>query len=846
MPRSSVVLLVLALVACASPQVAPPPPAVLRVANGSPSPADVFVDGYLLAVAPPNRVRALTNLPAGPSDVTVAARDGSARLSRRVVLEPGRDVLVELAVSQPQAPAVPVTGVGALEIVNPHASSFTVLLDGDVLGTVFDKASRRFDDQVAGAHALLVTSAAGLVLSRLDVVVEPRQLTRVELAVPTGDLILTNGLDEDLAVTVEGRSVGSVSPGKPLRLPDLLAGRVDVEATGLKTFRRHRVQVVLHADEIREVSLAGAPGSVQVRNATRDEIELRLDGVLSTTVPSGHTTLVEGVTPGVHRLEATGRGSGLVIATELTLQQGEAVTWELDARYGVVTLQNDSGERQRVSLDGLEVAVLPPFRSIDLPAIRVGGHRVEAIGAKGGVLLQGRLEATAGGRALFVVPAGGVRLSLKNTLDEPVRVYRDAMWLAEVAAGAVRRLDNVPGGKFLLEAVGLRTERVVRRTVDATPEGVTWEIRAEIGTVTVHNESGERLKASPELAAQEDELAPGETARFALPPGRHRLVLAGVSSGLSYARAVDLKAGAAETWAIPRPKGTVQVFNRTPEAARLQVGRTDVGALPAGGSVVLKDVQAGRLGLVAQLETSGQVLRHAPFLQPGGLVHWELEREYARVLIENALNEPVRLEIDGQVWTRLDLGEARLLDKVAPGAHRFVGVGATSDARVEAELTVSATRDTRWTIEGTRGVAALTNHTAEPLAVDLGGRNLGTLGVGAVRRFSAPAGKALLILRGLSSQRVWRQWVILQAGRTWDLSVASLDARFRVTNRLDRPVTLAFAGHRVDDLAPGASLQFERACPHAKVELTATVDATTAHARTVACRINEELEWTIE
>jgi len=819
---------------------------VLRVANGAPSPADVFVDGYLLAVAPPHRVRALTNLPPGPTDVVVAARDGSARLSRRVVLEPGRDVLVELVVSQPTAPAVPVSGVGALEIVNPHASSFSVMLDGEALGTVFEKTSRRFDDQVAGTHVVLVTDASGLVLARLDVIVEAAQLTRVELAVPTGDLILTNGLDEDLAVTIDGHAVGSVAPGKPLRLPDLLAGRVDVEATGLKTFRRHRVQVVLHADEIREVSLAGAPGTVQVKNSTRDEIELRLDGALTTTVPAGHTTQLDGVTPGVHHLESTGRGSGLVMAAEINLQQGETVTWELDARYGVVTLQNDSGERQRVSLDGLEVAVLPPYRSIDLTAVRAGRHRVEVVGAKGGVHLQGQLEATAGGRALFVIPAGGVRLSLKNTLDEPVRVYRDAVWLAEVAAGAVRLLDNVPAGKFLLEAVGLRTERVVRRTIDAAPEGVSWEIRAEEGFVTVHNESGERLKASPELAAQEAELSPGETSRFTLPPGRHRLVLAGVSSGLSYARAVDLKAGATEVWAIPRPKGTVQVFNRTPEAAHLQVDKLAAGVIPAGGSIVLKDVQAGRLGLVAQLETSGQLLRHAPFLQPGGLVHWELEREYARVLIENGLDEAARLEIDGQVWTKLDPGEARLLDKVAPGTHRFVGIGARSDARVEAELTVSATRDTRWSMEGTRGVAALTNRTAEPLAVDLGGRALGTLGVGATRHYAAPAGKALLILRGLQSQRVWRQGVMLQAGRTWDLAVVSLDARFRVTNHLARPVTLGFAGHRVDDLAPGATLEFERACPHARVELTATADATTTHARTLACRVNEVAEWTLE
>ncbi len=838
----------LLLVACASAQVGTAPsPAVLRVSNATTSAADVFVDGYLLAVAPAGRVRSVSHLPTGPSEVSVVARDGSARLSRRVVLEPGRDVLVELNAVTPLAPLVPHSGIGGLELANPHASALAIFLDGESLGTVFEKSTRRFDDQMAGAHALLATDPEGVVLARFDVVVEPAQLTRVELDVPTGDLILANGLDEDLAVSIEGISAGVVAPGTSLRVPDLLAGRLDLEATGLKTFRRHRVQVVLHADEIREVSLAGTPGSLRVKNGTAEEIELRKDGALVATVPAGHTTVVDDVPPGRHRLEASGRLTGQLMAGDVTLEQGESVTWELDARYGLVTLRNDSSERQRLSLDGLEVAMLPPFRGVDLATVRAGAHAVEAVGSKSGARIRGSLEVSAGARALFVVPAGGVRLSLKNTLDEGVRVYRDATWLAEVDAGAVRHLDDVPGGAMLLEAVGLRTERVLRKNLDARDDPtLTWEIRREEGVVSVQNDSGERLRASPELSGQHESVGPGEVARFTLAPGRHRLTLVGVNTGLSYTHAVDLRAGALDPWVLSKPQGTLQVFNRTAEPASLQVNQQAAGVIPAGGSVVLRDVRAGRVGVVAKLEGSGQVLRHAPFLQPGGLAHWELERSYARVLVENGLGEAVRLEIDGQVWTRLDPGEARVLDKVMPGKHRFVGVGARSDTRVEAELDVSATRDTRWAIEGTRGVLAVTNRTAEALVVDVGGRALGSVPAGATKRFSAPAGKEALILRGATTLKTWRQWLTLSAGRTWDLAVDSLDARFRVTNRLAAPVTLAFAGRRVDTVAPGATLEFEEACAHATVELSATSADTTTHARKLACRINEVHEWTIE
>jgi hypothetical protein len=840
--------LLLFVLACASAPVVPPaPPGQLRVANSTPGPADVFVDGYLLAVAPPSTVRTLPPLPQGTLTVQVVARDGGARVSRRVVLEPGRDVLVELSLGTPGTPPAPLPGVGGLEVVNPHAATLTLVQDGEPLGTVFEHGTRRFDDLVAGPHVLLALGADGVVLSRVDVRIEPGQLTRLELAVPTGDLLLANGLDEDLSVTVAGRPAGTAAPGASLRVADLLAGRLEVEATGLKSFRRHRVQVVLHEDEIRTVSLAGEPGTVRVRNGSREEVEVRLDGRLVTTLPSGHVTRLDDVAPGVHRVEATGRTTSTLYATDVTLAQGESLDWQIDARYGLVSLQNDSAERQRVSLDGLEAAVLEPFRTVELVTVRAGRHAVEATGQKGGHTLRGSLEASPSARAVFVVPSSGLRLSLENTLDEPVRVYRDATWLTEIEAGAVRVLDDVPGGAFLLEAAGQRTERVVRRRVEGKPGStLVWILRVEQGSVVVKNGSGERLKPSPELAAQHGDLAPGETARFDLPPGRHRLVLSGAVSGLSYAHAVDLRAGDVDVWDLPRPLGTVQVFNRTPEAARLQLAKDEAGTVPPGGSVVLKDVPAGRLELVAQLATSGQVLRHAPFLQPGGLAHWELEREYARVLVENDLDEAVGLEIDGLLWTKLAAGEARLLDKVAPGRHRFVGRGVKSDVRVEAELDVSASRDTRWTVEGARGVAMITNHTAEPLAIELGGRSVGTVGVGAVRRFSGDAGKTRLIVRGLQSQHVWRQWAMLQAGRTFDVDVRSLEARFRVTNRLAVPATVAFAGRRLDQVAPGATLEFAMPCPHAKVELTATTADRTTHARTSACRTNEIHEWVIE
>ena len=47
-------------------------------------------------------------------------------------------------------------------------------------------------------------------------------------------------------------------------------------------------------------------------------------------------------------------------------------------------------------------------------------------------------------------------------------------------------------------------------------------------------------------------------------------------------------------------------------------------------------------------------------------------------------------------------------------------------------------------------------------------------------------------------------------------------------------------------LAPGATLEFEQPCPHTKVELSGATDDRITRARTVACRVTEVSEWTIE
>ena len=882
-PSGIFLLAALITVGCATTRPAARAPASLRVVNATTSAADVFLDGYLVGTAAPGRARILVGLAPGESQLRVSSQDGGPVLHRRIGLEEGRQLTVGLYVSgdtsldaKRQESDAPPAASGSLELKNPYPYVFDLSLDGSALGALFENGSRRFDGINPGDHELVVRSSEGLVRARMGITISPSATTALAVRIPTGQIELVNGLDEPLHVEVDGNPSGSVTAKTSRILAELPVGRHVVIATGDVSLRRYRVEAGVVEDTRRRIDLAGAPGDLLVTNRAREAFALALDDTAPRNVDPGAAISFRGLQPGTHKLSARGVKTSARLFHELRVEQGESFAWDLIQERGAVQVSNETSERQVVIVDGLEAVQIAPFRQAELPSLVVGERELLFVGATSQRRVETTARVTPVERSVVRILPSANSLALLNKLDEAVRIYRDGRFLTELGALDSQRIERIAGGDILLEALGLRSGRVYRERLSFSPrpgaaasveKGVPqsdaiWIIREAKSVLRITNQSGEALRAPPELSGSRRSIYDGETGDFTLLPGPRLVKLIGERTGFVYGASFPFPADTRQDWNITTPQGSLQVFNYTSEDAVIQVNGETIGEVKADGFVVFTGIAAGTMEAFALFSPSGQQLRREVTLQPGQRRIWELERGYARVLVINERDESVGLEIDGAIWTTLGPRERRLLSKVVPGRRQFVAIGVKTNSRSEATLDARTGQDTRWVIAPQLATLLVENRSPEALRVDINGQIVGRVEIGGAQAFPVRSGDVRLVFTGLDSLEHMRSWLFLHPDRSVDMLVRHLAPRFVIVNRLGRAQSLWMGDEGLGVLGPGESLTFDRVCPTEEAQLHAV--AVTAGAGSpllslgapkapkggrrvsLPCRANEQQTWIIQ
>lgn len=837
--------LALALLAgCAAPArpATVPSSAILEVANRTPRPQDIYVDGQRIGrVAPGARAR-FRALPA--RDVSLRAQPPEGGVTAETQARLAADTAAVWEVTAGDAPLAAPAGLGSLALTNALARDIEVSIDGVRVATLFVDERRLVPDVAAGPHAV---EAVALVDGRrvrrtLDIL--PDTVTPWTIAAPMGTLRVYNEWNEPAVVAVGGLAGGTVAPGELLVVPDRFIGMLSVEARGATTGAVARAELEIKPGEVTAWHLSQSGGAVLVVNRAGEALAVAVDGEGRGLVAPLEELRVEGLAPGAHVVEVGGADSGVRLSREVRLGSGEQAVWAVDPRFGAVRIVNTSPEAQALYLDGAPVRDLAPGETATLDAVKRGPHRLAAVGRasrqRQDFEVHARPEAT---ETWWLAGATGA-LVVDNRRDEALRVYVDAQPRGVVEAGQVYTLEDVAAGERLLEAVGQTSGTVFReRLVVEAAAAAIWTVRDPRALVVVENESGEVLRTGGRLAAQAPQVEEGERATFRLPPGPRRIALVGAESGFVYALETTLVEGESVAWSVTRAKGAVVIWNRSGEPLRLALDGEPLGTLEADKDVTLTDVRAGRHTVTADGQLSGAALRWPFVLAPDARTRWEVGPQLATVRVDNRTTEALEVSVDDEVWGRVEPGGLLNLSRMKPGPRALTARSLESGIRYGTELDVAVSRIAVWQVLPAEGTLVVTSDRPGPMELRVDGAPVGTTqGPGDPVTARAPAGTRVIHARALDERtHDFRTGVKVAPDRTTEVHVAREHARLDVVN--DTPWTLrVWVGDRLrGESPPGTTLRIADLPPREPVDVRVTSeDAARAWRRTLTLQPRED------
>jgi len=273
--------------------------------------------------------------------------------------------------------AAPGPLTGELQVHNERPQTITLYVDGQRLGDVLPRQTRRFAGVLNGVRQVAWSSGGRYESERITVGVNQRAVLRI--APITGSTLVLNRTGVEVRVTLRAGpggqpgavDLGRLRDGASAGSPELLPGSYLVTATPLG---RHAhlapvtTRATVVAGQVQDVVLAPMVGSVAVSNPSRRAATLWIDGRSSGRVPAGGRLLVEGVTPGTLSLQLR-QGNRVLAAMTARLVAGQRLVWDGHPApvvspppvvSGALELRNGSGHALTVAIDERELGRLRP------------------------------------------------------------------------------------------------------------------------------------------------------------------------------------------------------------------------------------------------------------------------------------------------------------------------------------------------------------------------------------------------------------------------------------------------------------------------------------------------------
>jgi len=413
----------------------------IRVANERPERLTVYVDARRVGEVPRRGDVTFTGIPEGERLVEVVGARSGATLSAHATVRP--DAAATATFRDPR---------GLLTVEN--RSGEPLAAQGPLAqqqGLIPPGGRARYALPPGRRTVRLLGRRSGLVYDRALDLVADAEATWV-VAAPTGTVIVHNGLDEAVAVAVDGQNHGALSPSQDLSLPGTPAGEHTLRAQGLRSGRLHTARRVLSPDGVARWELVEAPARLLVDNRGQEPLLVDLDGRPYGRVEGRARKIFGGLPVGRALVVATGVTTGVRQEVEVSLAPDRTDVLTFHPPYGTVIIDNTSGEAVRVVL-GRErlgrIAAGRPPTPIPVPA---GLRIVRLLREDSQYETTYRLQVQPSRSIHLAVRAVRAKLAVSNRGPETLTVWVGERSLGEVAPGASLLADDLAPGPVTLRA----------------------------------------------------------------------------------------------------------------------------------------------------------------------------------------------------------------------------------------------------------------------------------------------------------------------------------------------------------------------------------------------------------
>lgn len=331
----------------------------------------------------------------------------------------------------------------------------------------------------AGTQKLVVVGRETGLLYGRELVVEAGQSGRWTVSAEPAQILVWSRLDETVALSLDDRPMGTLSPNETVRLGELGPGRHTLQAVGLRSG-------VVRAEEIRarpgaetKVTLSTSLATIIVDNQADEQVEVVIDGAIYGRVAARTVKGFGKLSPGPHAVDLELLASHRTQRVALELREGQRARVVAEAPMSLLVIENAARQDVRVSVDGVVLRTVPADAGPTLVPVPAGTRLVQIERLSDRTQLGFKMKLFGDVAVHVPVPPRTVRLVVVNRSEVALSLSVDDHVLGTLAAKSSEMFEAVQDGDAWLRARGPdgKVTHEERRVMRAG-ETATWVLDA--------------------------------------------------------------------------------------------------------------------------------------------------------------------------------------------------------------------------------------------------------------------------------------------------------------------------------------------------------------------------------
>lgn len=537
-----------------------------------------------------------------------------------------------------------VSAGGILEMTNTSGEELEVFVNGNRVSLLAPDKTAQIDRLPAEEVVVLVTGTiTGTRQSRtIDLksaqtrwTVEADRGQKDALAlIPTGLLKIENKTDEPIKPYIDGQAQPIVWPGADATYSKITLGSHALRGDGTKTTLRVDGIVDVKPSVIGVFTVIRPDASLELTNKTAFLLDVFVENHGRLRLSPGDSKVVRNIIlkqVGVKTIDAMGR---LVDESRVTVTPGQTTQHIVSTPAGCLSVISELESTILIYDGSRRLGEVSAGGGSEFAGLPIGLTELKALDPDHKTVADIRLDIKSDSKNLWIIEKNNLRhgraemgsIAVFNKTSETVRLFVDGHDRGQINAQGKRNIPDLIPGKHVVATLGLRSNQVVQgEVVIAENSRVEWFAEPMTTPLNLVNDREEAVRVSID-----DEpiavLAPSETREVLLAEGPHDVILIGVSSLRTTSHKIDLPAGSKTNLRLPPSSATIVFINH--HGRDLEIGNENrsLGILPAGASVVIRDIDPGTHRLFAKAMDAPLSWNKLVSLSAGDTEEWVLEQ----------------------------------------------------------------------------------------------------------------------------------------------------------------------------------------------------------------------------